>query len=324
MTEGLLTDPATTDGQATEAPAAPDSPEMGMGAIESATPLGAPDGGDGQTDEGEAAAGDDKTPSTTDNQDTGAATDDDSADSAAGGLRRDDYTRKTTALADRNRQVDAREAALEQREKAIAAREQGGGQPQDGQPAPAYQPPSRLAQLQQALTNPDMDGDTRQGLQYIYGLEERNEANETRMAQQETRINTLEAQVKQASEGTQALTEDANAQRQQAIQLEIDEAAEIFGNEAVDGSKAYIRRNIGSVNRKTGKPFTIAELVARDTETTVEDARQARQQERQNRGQAKRQASSQAAGATTPDTGGYLTKEQALAEMRKTNAAAQA
>jgi len=79
----------------------------------------------------------------------------------------------------------------------------------------------------------------------------------------------------------------------------------------------FVRRNLGLDNPRTGKAYSISELVALWTQKPMEEAQAAQQNNRQAQQAAKQRA--KATGAHAPaESSGFLSREQALAEIGAT------
>ena len=284
-----VADLSTTEEQATEAPVE----QLGDG-LRSDTPLGALD-----------------EPTESDNgaQETPAPKNNDTLDADEhhnGYLRQSDYTKGMQGIARDREALQAERAAWEQQVAYTQAQ-----QPAEGLPSDA--PSSQYVQLAaQALQQPDLSPEDRAGLNTIYAMAYEMERTQAELG----RLQELEAQFQQTQQSVWQLSDAQLQTKTKAIQTQIDEANEIFGDESVTLSSEFIKRNFGDTNPVTGSEFTIAELVGLATNKTVEEAAGAR-----GRTQATRQRLKQGiAGSTQPSSApngkAKLSRDEAIAEIK--------
>ena len=284
-----VADLSTTEEQATEAPVE----QLGDG-LRSDTPLGALD----EPTESDDGAQETPAPKTTTNDTL------DADEQHNGYLRQSDYTKGKQELARDREALQAERSAWEQ---------QATYSQQQAQELPSDAPSSQYVQLAaQALQQPDLSPEDRAGLNTIYAMAYEMERTQAELG----RLQGLEAQFQQTQQSVWQLS-DAQLQTQtKAIQAQIDEANKIFGDESVQLSSDFIKRNFGDMNPVTGSEFTIAELVGLATNKTVEEAAGAR-----GRTQATRQRLKQGiAGSTQPSSApngkAKLSRDEAIAEIK--------
>ena len=284
-----VTDLSTTEEQATEAPVE----QLGDG-LRSDTPLGALD-----------------EPTESDNgaQETPAPKNNDTLDADEhhnGYLRQSDYTKGMQGIARDREALQAERAAWEQQVAYTQAQ-----QPAEGLPSDA--PSSQYVQLAaQALQQPDLSPEDRAGLNTIYAMAYEMERTQAELG----RLQELEAQFQQTQQSVWQLS-DAQLQTQtKAIQTQIDEANKIFGDESVQLSSDFIRRNFGDMNPVTGSVCTIAELVGLATNKPVEEAAGARGRTQATRQRLKQGIAGSAQPSAAPNGKGKLSRDEAIAEIK--------
>lgn len=128
----------------------------------------------------------------------------------------------------------------------------------------------------------------------------------------------------QLRETLQQLQQNSQQQYEQAMQKQIAEAVEVFGDNVSSDPETleFLRNNKGFLNRinpATGERYTLTDLLSRWTGRAANEAQEARQTQRTQRQQAKVGAATrgQSAGVRAPATG-VISKDAALAEIRQT------
>jgi hypothetical protein len=222
-------------------------------------------------------------------------------------LRQKDYTQKTMALAEEKRaHQNEREQWLRERETAIQ------------QPQEYYDevPPSQYTQqIQQALQSPTLTNEDRAGLNVLYTMSQDMEQQAAELADLRSFREQFEPQYQETAQTVQHLSDSQLTARTSAIQEEVTEAQEAFGEESVQLSGDFIHRNFGATNPATGKEFTISELVGLATGKTTEEASAAREKTRTNRNQAKHKASTPQSPSGNPRGTGKQSRAEAIAEI---------
>ena len=284
-----VTDLSTTEEQATEAPVE----QLGDG-LRSDTPLGALD-----------------EPTESDNgaQETPAPKNNDTLDADEhhnGYLRQSDYTKGMQGIARDREALQAERAAWEQQVAYTQAQ-----QPAEGLPSDA--PSSQYVQLAaQALQQPDLSPEDRAGLNTIYALAYEMESTQAELG----RLQELEAQFQQTQQSVWQLSDAQLQTKTKAIQTQIDEANEIFGDESGTLSSEFIKRNFGDTNPVTGSEFTIADLVGLATNKTVEEAAGARGRTQATRQRLKQGIAGSAQPSAATNGKGKLSRDEAIAEIK--------
>ena len=233
----------------------------------------------------------------------------------ASGLRLQDYTRKTQDLAEERRAFAAEREAIKAETQQMQAQLQ--------QLIASAQVPQQLqadtmtGRLQEVASNPNLSAEDRAGLAVIAQMAETLEAQKAEIE----RLSQATSQFEQTSQAVQGFTQAQQAQQVAMLREQISEATEMFGEETVSATMAFVRRNgmAGNkwqpeINPQTGKPFTIPELVAVGSGKLVQDRQEAVAANRNGRQAAKRVASTN--GRTTGATEGDFGKEDALAVIR--------
>ena len=283
------TDLSTIEEQATEAPVE----QLGDG-LRSDTPLGALD------EPTESDEGVQESPEPTNNDTI------DADERHKGYLRQSDYTKGKQEIAREREALQAERAAWEQQIAYAQAQApvEGGGENSSA---------SQYVQLAaQALQQPDLSPEDRAGLNTIYAMAYEMEKTQAELG----RLQQLEAQFQQTQQDVLQLS-DAQLQTQtKAIQGQIDEAKEIFGEESVSLSSDFIRRNFGDTNPVTGAEFTVAELVGLATNKTAEEAAGARGRTQATRQRLKQGIAGSAQPSAAPNGKGKLSRDEAIAEIK--------
>lgn len=315
-TEAVL---APAEGQSDESPAN-DIPVLGMGINEVDKDSGSdPDVGSGQT--------------TADSQTTGgnrpSVESTPSEDDSDGTMMRSDYTRKTMELADKNRNLDAREEAFRQRQDEWqTTREQKvqSSQPQPSLPqATAEMTAEQLANAvqytHQAMNNPNMTAEQRMQVQQeliaLQGLQGmRGELDELKSFRQQ-----VAPLLQQTANSVTQLTQ---AQKDVHVQGRLDkvkEAQELFGEDTVKqyGSQVYMHFSAedngnAMANPATGEPYTPSEIVAMYSGVSMQEAQRARERNGRARTQAKQGTRPAGAQQQAPVAAGGALQSRAEAE----------
>ena len=303
MSEAFPTDSTTTTEQA-EAPPADPGAELGAGMLGEDTE---PDASDAASEQpgGSAnnAASDD---AITNNA---PATDD---EQAAGQLRQADYTRKTQEVADLRRQLDAERAEFRQQQQQFQdTQRQVLLQQQQGPP-----PPGIPQQLQQVMSDPSLTAEDRAGLNVILTMSQNQEEQAGIIADLRSRLEKWEPQLQTTNQVVSQLSSEQQANNLKRMEDQVQEAYDLFGQETTQAAADFIKKNISTPNRKTGQPYTVAELVGLESGRSMEDAQAAREGNRAVRQRSKQgvNANGTAHPATTP-AGGPISREDALREI---------
>ena len=301
MSEAFPTDSTTTTEQA-EAPPPEPGAELGAGMLGEDTE---PDAS-GAANEQPGGSAQDAAPNGAINDNTPAP--DDQGD----GLRQADYTRKTQEVADSRRQLDAeREGFRQQQQQFQETQQQLLLQQQQGPP-----PPGIPQQLQQVMSDPSLSAEDRAGLNVILTMSQNQEAQAGVIADLRARLEQWEPQLQTTNQVVTQLSQEQQAGNLKRMEDQVQEAYTLFGQEATQAAADFIKKNISTPNRKTGQPYTVAELVGLEAGRSVEDAQAARQGNKAVRQRSKQGVNSNGTAhpATTP-AGGTLSKEEALREI---------
>ena len=301
MSEAFPTDSTTTTAQA-EAPPSEPGAELGAGMLGEDTE---PDAS-GAANEQPGGSAQDAAPNGAINDNTPAP--DDQGD----GLRQADYTRKTQEVADSRRQLDAeREGFRQQQQQFQETQQQLLLQQQQGPP-----PPGIPQQLQQVMSDPSLSAEDRAGLNVILTMSQNQEAQAGVIADLRARLEQWEPQLQTTNQVVTQLSQEQQAGNLKRMEDQVQEAYTLFGQEATQAAADFIKKNISTPNRKTGQPYTVAELVGLESGRSVEDAQAARQGNKAVRQRSKQGVNSNGTAhpATTP-AGGTLSKEEALREI---------
>ena len=301
MSEAFPTDSTTTTEQA-EAPPPEPGAELGAGMLGEDTE---PDAS-GAANEQPGGSAQDAAPNGAINDNTPAP--DDQGD----GLRQADYTRKTQEVADSRRQLDAeREGFRQQQQQFQETQQQLLLQQQQGPP-----PPGIPQQLQQVMSDPSLSAEDRAGLNVILTMSQNQEAQAGVIADLRARLEQWEPQLQTTNQVVTQLSQEQQAGNLKRMEDQVQEAYTLFGQEATQAAADFIKKNISTPNRKTGQPYTVAELVGLESGRSVDDAQAARQGNKAVRQRSKLGVNSNGTAhpATTP-AGGTLSKEEALREI---------
>lgn len=238
-----------------------------------------------------------------------------------GRLRHDDYTRKTTALA-QEREAFAQEKLEYAQAQTEALRQQAQQGPAESQHV------TRSQQIRQQLSaTPDYSEATphgisaaeRRGMEEIADMLEGAAQTVYALNDLQSRFDALEASTQQTGQAVSSITEAENSVRAEKMLKQLRDAKELYGDSAVTDNIEAIRRNINAVNPDTGQPLTVAEIVGRWTGKSVEGARAALEANRQGVRDAKAGAALPGASVGTGDTNaGKLTQAQAVAMIAST------
>jgi len=302
MSEAFPTDSATSTEQA-EAPPPEPGAELGAGMLGEDTE---PDASDAASEQPGGSA-QDAAPNGAIN-DNIPASDENQAD----GLRQADYTRKTQEVADDRRQLDNERAEFRQQQAQFQeTQRQVLLQQQQGPP-----PPGLPQQLQQVMSDPSLSAEDRAGLNVILTMSENQEAQAGVIADLRARLEQWEPQMQTTNQVVTQMSQEQQAGNLKRMEDQVQEAYTLFGQEATQAAADFIKKNISTPNRKTGQPYTVAELVGLESGRSVDDAQAARQGNRAVRQRSKLGVTSNGTAhpATTP-AGGTLSKEEALREI---------
>ena len=236
----------------------------------------------------------------------------DNQPSDAGGLRQADYTRKTQQVADDRRQVDTERAELRrQQEQFQETQRQVLLQQQQGPP-----PPGIPQQLQQVMSDPSLSAEDRAGLNVILTMSQQQEQQANVIANLRSRLEQWEPQLQTTNQVVSQLNQEQQASSLKRMEDQVQEAYDLFGQETTQQAAEFIKKNISTPNRKTGQPYTVAELVGLESGRSIEHAQEARQGNRAVRQRSKQGVNSNGSAhpVTTP-AGGPISKAEALREI---------
>ena len=307
MTEVAVDSAVSTEQPGGAAPSESIS-EMGMGFIEADSDLS----DSGETSAEQPAAGDgsvDAVPTTTNNQEplsqpTAAS----SSDDEAGALRQADYTRKTQEVAEERRQVAAERAQMAEERRLYAESQARANEPVRQDPVQAL-----AAQL---------GPDEARGLQVVDQLvqERAQEIADRRVAEALEPYKPHLDQLGSAMGVVSQVAQQQTAQDRQQANAQIEAAEAIFGK--VDSWDARHRAMVGALarleNPDTGQRFTVAEAMSQATGRRIAEQQGAVNQQRQARNSAKRTTAGAAGSPSLTESGGVISREQALSEIRET------
>jgi len=236
----------------------------------------------------------------------------DNQPSDADGLRQADYTRKTQQVADDRRQVDTERAELRrQQEQFQETQRQVLLQQQQGPP-----PPTTSQQLQQVMTDPSLSSEDRAGLNVILTMSQQQEQQANVISDLRSRLEQWEPQLQTTNQVVSQLNQEQQASSLKRMEDQVQEAYDLFGQETTQQAAEFIKKNISTPNRKTGQPYTVAELVGLESGRSIEHAQEARQGNRAVRQRSKQGVNSNGSAhpVTTP-AGGPISKAEALREI---------
>jgi len=236
----------------------------------------------------------------------------DNQPSDADGLRQADYTRKTQQVADDRRQVDTERAELRrQQEQFQETQRQVLLQQQQGPP-----PPTTSQQLQQVMTDPSLSSEDRAGLNVILTMSQQQEQQANVISDLRSRLEQWEPQLQTTNQVVSQLNQEQQASSLKRMEDQVQEAYDLFGQETTQQAAEFIKKNISTPNRKTGQPYTVAELVGLESGRSIEHAQEARQGNRAVRQRSKQGVNSNGSAhpVTTP-AGGPISKADALREI---------
>ena len=307
MTEVAVDSAVSTEQPGGAAPSESIS-EMGMGFIEADSDQS--DSGD--TSAEQPAAGDgsvDAAPTTTNNQEplsqpTAAS----SSNDAAGSLRQADYTRKTQEVAEERRQVAAERAQMAE-ERRLYAESQARAN------APVRQDPVQALAAQ--LSPQDAHG-----LSVVDQLvqERAQEIADRQIAAALQPYKPSLDQLGSAMGLVSQVAQQQNAQSRNQATAQIEAAESIFGK--VNTWDARHRAMVGALTRlenpDTGEKFSVAEAMSQATGRRIAEQQGAVNQQRQARNSAKRSTAGQAGSPSLTESGGVISRDQALSEIRET------
>ena len=307
MTEVAVDSAVSTEQPGGAAPSESIS-EMGMGFIEADSDLS----DSGETRAEQPAAGDgsvDAAPTTTNNQEplsqpTAAS----SSNDAAGSLRPADYTRKTQEVAEERRQVAAERAQMAE-ERRLYAESQARAN------APVRQDPVQALAAQ--LSPQDAHG-----LSVVDQLvqERAQEIADRQIAAALQPYKPSLDQLGSAMGLVSQVAQQQNAQSRNQANAQIEAAESIFGK--VNTWDARHRAMVGALTRlenpDTGEKFSVAEAMSQATGRRIAEQQGAVNQQRQARNSAKRSTAGQAGSPSLTESGGVISRDQALSEIRET------
>jgi len=304
MTE--TADLAASEGQAEEAPVEPEGPTFGLDEVPD-TPDDAPEEQSGQPEE--------ESQSTTD-------TPDDSEEENKGYLRHDDYTRKTMDHAEEVKRFQQQQAEWNQQVATQQAQYQQALTQQQAAQTP--QESTLAGQLQQIASDPNLTPQDRAGLGVVANLAKTVEEQKAVIDWLRQSQEYYTGQFQQTNQAVQGLTENQQAALVNDLRTQMSEAADMFGQETVDDQMGFVRKIAvengqwtPEVNVTTGKPYTVAELVAWGSGKSAEQLQEAKNAQRNGRLAAKKQVASTGTTSGSPN-GPALSMADAIAEIQST------
>ena len=290
MSEGLLTDSETAEGQAETAPA------------EEGNDFAFP------AEETQATA------PTTANEQTGSAdADPRAATSDEGSMLRADYTRKTQDLA------DARRDFAQEQQQARQEREQDRQHWENRFNAlNASLNPEKPGVLARALDNPELSAEDRAGLQYLQAGEQEAQALRENVTTLSSQMEEMQGRLNWAYQHLEGQYKDQRGEADREVQEQFAEADKAFGAETTQRSTDVVRALWNKENPQTGAPYTIKEIVAMANNIPAEQAQSAVSRQANGRTQAKRAVSApQTSPANVPQEG-PLSEAEAMAVIKST------
>ena len=309
MTEVAVDSAVSTEQPGGAAPSESIS-EMGMGVIEADSDLS----DSGETSAEQPAAGDgsvDAAAATTTNNNPeplSEPTEVSSSDDEAGSLRYADYTRKTQEVAEERRQVAAERAQMAEERRLYAESQARANEPVRQDPLQ-----SLAAQL---------GPDEARGLQVVDQLvqERAQEIADRRVAEALQPYKPHLDQLGSAIGVVSQVAQQQTAQDRPHANAQIEAAEAIFGK--IDTWDARHRAMVGALarleNPDTGQRFTVAEAMSQATGRRIAEQQDAVGQQRQARNSAKRSTAGVAGSPSLTESGGVISRAQALSEIRET------
>jgi hypothetical protein len=283
MSEGLLTDSAVTEEQPTETPSEFANPDLNT-----------------EDNLSEDSSSDTEQPESTESPDSN------SADSKEGGLRLDDYTRKTQDLADQRRQLEADYQGRIQTSQAQMQEQLN----QQKELITALKPANGDDDLiSRALANPDLTQEDRIGLSVIQGVQQQNVELAQRVEALSTFLSNLQPAIQQQQQATQQLTEAQQNEQSKFINEQMEEADTLYGADKTNAATDAIRALWKTQNPLTKAPYTIAEIVATVHQIPAKAREEAVTRRSDGRSKAKKKVSTPSQPAQTPQEGELSPRE---------------
>ena len=221
------------------------------------------------------------------------------------GLRLDDYTRKTQALAEERREFESRMAAFEERQKAYEERQK-----------PTEVPLSQRAQ--NAIADPNLDETSRAVIGAIAESASMIEALQQEVAQLRAFRENVEPQFDSVVATTRASTEKEAARAMAEQEREVTAAIDEFGFDTVKRHANTIKALAiaGQINPSTGQVWKMRDVVALVEQTALKNGAATENKT------ARKAAQAEVAGngliGTPVDSGTRWSSEQAIAEIART------
>lgn len=267
-----------------------------------------------------AAAGKSDPAAAKDAGDAGDPTETETAEERDGRMRMQDYTRKTTELAEQRRAFEQQQQAFQQQQQAWLTQQQE--QLQKLQ-TPAGEP-SRSAQIRQLAADPNLTPSDRQGLGVIADMAQQLEESQQQYADLRTQLEQITPQVQQTGQAVSQLSAGQSATQLKQIAEQRKEAIDLFGQETYDQTvkvigPLFIRdgKFQPPMNDASGEPFTVAEMIGRMSGKDIEQARAARNGNDRSRRGARQVAAARGVAPGASEGSGTQSREQAIAEMRR-------
>tara|TARA_Y100000310_G_scaffold121161_2_gene119972 strand:- start:1584 stop:2552 length:969 start_codon:yes stop_codon:yes gene_type:complete len=304
MEQSPGSDPAPSNGEGS--PAGSDLFELDLAPGESREPAGQPEAAE--------TPGEGETPPATETQ---AAETPETPEERDGRLRQEDYSRKTQTLARDREAHETRVADFERRQSEFLDLQRQAMQSQQGQ-----QPNGQgtLSERIRATAAQTQDPDERNGYLFMADLTEMVETQRQTIEAQQKRLDEYGPHIYEASQASQRMTQEQNEQWKAGIRTQAVAARKVFSAEEMEQHEDFVTTNLvqGGINRATDKPYTVSELMSMATGKPIQEAQEAIEENRAAATGAKRGAAPPAPTPSPGPQGGPLTREQAVAEIRRT------
>jgi len=227
-----------------------------------------------------------------------------------GTLRQEDYTQKTTALANDRRAFEQQQAEFQQRQQEWLNQQQAAINQQQAGPGAESESQRIRGLAQSAESQSDRDG-----FNYLADSIALNESMAQQIQVLTARLDQHEPQLQQTVQATQQIAQQRQNELKSELTKEQIAAEDVFGKDLVEAHKGFWANNL-TMTKEDGSFFSIAELVAMRSGKSAEEAQAAKAANGKVRAAAKRQLPKPGpAGATS--VSGPMTREQILAEMRQ-------
>jgi len=223
-----------------------------------------------------------------------------------GQLRLEDYTRKTQDHAENVRQWDLQRA---EQQRAL--------DDQRAQLTQAMQQPQQFQQsdaLSQAAQDPNLTQAERAGLNVLAETQRATEELRGQIATLQQFQEQLAPQFQQTQQDLQGLTQAQKSVQDAELRTQGQEAAKLFGEDAVRNSVNQIYALKDQVNPLTNKNYSVAEIVGMVTGKVASQAAETRESNRNTKGQFQAQAKTNGSNVAV-ETGSH-SEADALSEIK--------